>query len=427
MKQVVAKAARLRGEVDMPGDKSIIHRAMMIASVAEGWSELRGALNASDPRSTLGCLNHLCVETAVKDGVVRIHGQGLHGFARPSSVLDAGNSGTTLSLLTGLLVGQRFDSKITGDESLVRRPMKRIIDPLSQMGARIEGTAMHTPPLSIHAVNALHPIEYNLSLPSAQVKSAIIFSGLYAEGVTRIEEPVRSRDHTERMLGLTVREKDGRRIIEVEGGMKIEGRSVNIPGDLSSGSFFLVAASVVPKSELVLKGVCMNPTRTGVINLLRSMGANIIVENERTVDSERIGDLMVRASDLTTDFCTRGGAIANIIDEMPALSVAAACAKGYWEVRDAADLRNKESDRIRAIVSNLRSVGASVDEYPDGFVIEGGKPLVGKVLESFGDHRIAMMCGILGLAAKGTTEIPGAEIAEISFPDFWDIIRRISS
>ena len=427
MKRVVTKAARLSGELEMPGDKSITHRAMIIGAMAKGWSEFRGALNAGDTRSTKECLDRLGVETNVENGVVRVHGRGLHGFARSSSVLDTGNSGTTLRLLTGLLVGQRFNSKITGDDSLVRRPMERIIDPLSRMGARIEGTEFHTPPLSIHAVDALHPIEYTLKLRSAQVKSAIILAGLYAEGITRIEESVRSRDHTERMLELTVREKNGRRFIEVEGGMKIEGRSVDIPGDLSSAAFFLVAGSVVPNSELVLKNVCMNPTRTGVIDLLRSMGANIDVENKRMYDKEPVADLVVRSSDLTTDFCTKGGVIANIIDEIPALSVAAALAKGSWEVRDAAELRNKESDRIRAVVANLRSVGVMVHEYGDGFLIEGGKPLVGKMLESFGDHRIAMMSGILGLTAEGSTGILGAETAEMSFPDFWDTLKRISS
>lgn len=427
MKRVVAQAEGLRGEIEVPGDKSITHRAMMIAAVADGWSEIRGALSSGDPASTLGCLEGLSVDTSVREGVVRIHGRGLRGFSRPASALDAGNSGTTLRLLTGLLVGQRFDSEISGDESLVRRPMKRLIDPLSRMGARVEGTAMHTPPLSIRAVDALHPIDYIMPLPSAQVKSAIVFAGLYAEGVSHIEEPVRSRDHTERMLDVPVRERDGRRIIEVQGGMKIEGRSANIPGDISSAAFFLVAASVIPDSELVLKNVCLNPTRTGVISVLRSMGANIHVENERTDDREPTGDLVVRASDLRTGFSTRGADIVDIIDEIPVLSVAASRAQGCWEVRDAFELRNKESDRIHSVVSNLRSAGAPVEEFADGFVIEGGRPLVGTLLESFGDHRIAMMCGILGLVAAGRTEILGADDAEISFPRFWDVLKRISS
>lgn len=427
MKRVVAKVKRLRGEVDVPGDKSITHRAMMITAVAEGWSELRGALDAGDTRSTLRCLEQLRVETAVRDSVVRIRGRGLRGFTQPGSILDAGNSGTTLRLLTGLLAGQQFDSKITGDTSLVRRPMKRIIDPLSRMGARIEASTNDTPPLIIRAIDALHPIDYTLPLPSGQVKSAIIFAGLYAGGVTRIEEPVRSRDHTERMLGLAVREVEGRRIIEVQGGMKIEGRTVAIPGDISSATFFLVAASIIPGSELILRNVCMNPTRTGVVDQLRSMGADIVVENKRSVDGEPVADLVVRSSDLVTDFSTRGSVIPNIIDEIPALSVAAACARGCWELRDASDLRNKESDRIRSIVLNLRSTGVAVDELDDGFVIEGGKPLIGSVLDSFGDHRTAMMCGILGLVAEGTTDILGSESAEVSFPEFWQTLHNLSS
>lgn len=427
MTRVVRRSARLCGEVIVPGDKSITHRAILIGAIADGWSEVHGALNAGDSESTMACLNELGVETVKRDGVVRIHGRGLRGFSPPSKVLDAGNSATTLRLLTGLLVGQRFDSTITGDASLLRRPMKRIIDPLSQMGARVNGTSTCTPPLSIRAVDSLRGIEYTLPLPSAQVKSAIIFAGLYAEGITRITEAVPSRDHTERMLGLQVEQVGEKKVIEVKGGVRVGPRSRTVPGDLSSAAYFLVGASLIPGSELLLRNVCMNPTRTGVIDVLRSMGATILVENERTVDCEPTADLIVKSSQLMTGFVTRGSAVPNIIDEIPALSVAAACARGSWEVRDAADLRNKESDRIRSTVSNLRALGAAVEEYPDGFLIEGGSSLAGATVRSFGDHRIAMMCGILGLLAKGETEVEGADVAEISYPDFWGILKELSS
>ncbi len=427
MKRTVLKSRGLAGEVNVPGDKSITHRALMIAAVAQGWSELHGALNKGDPQSTLKCLRQLGVETDLKNGIVRVRGRGLRGLEQPLTVLNAGNSGTTLRLLTGLLVGQHFDSEITGDESLSRRPMERIIDPLSRMGARLEGTTMQTPPLRIHAVGGLQSIDYSLPLPSAQVKSAIVFAALYADGITRIRESVRSRDHTERMLGLRLWDEHGVRIIEVEGGMTIDGRSTFIPGDTSSAAFVIVGATLVPNSEVLLKNVCLNPTRIAVIDILQSMGANIAVENTRVVDCEPVGDLVVRSSNLKTDFSTRGAVIANIMDEIPILSVAAACAEGCWEIRNADDLRNKESNRLHAIVSNLRSAGASVEEYADGFVIEGGKRLSGVTLESFGDHRIAMMCGVLGLVAEGKTEILGAETTEYSFPSFWDTLGRLSS
>jgi len=421
----IVSSKGLRGIVDLPGDKSISHRALIIGAVSEGLTEVENCSLAADPMSTLHCVESLGVQVNVSrsSNTVLIHGKGLHGLSQSKTILDAGNSGTTIRLLTGILAGQKFDSEITGDKYLVQRPMKRIIDPLTEMGAQVVGTDKFTQPLKIFAVEQLHPIEYELPLPSAQVKSAILLAGLYAEGETKVIENIPSRDHTERMLGLQCSQHSGKRVVKVDGGMQFSGRKFVVPGDISAAAFFMVAGSIVPYSELVIRDVGLNPTRSGIIGVLQQMGGNLEITNCRGYD-EPLGDVVVRSAELH-GISLRGEIIPNIIDEVPVLAVAGAVATGKFEVRDVHDLRNKETDRIAAIVRNLRAMGVDVEEYNDGFAFEGGKGLKGTALESYGDHRIAMAFGIAGLVAHGETTILGAECVEISFPKFWHILHQL--
>jgi 3-phosphoshikimate 1-carboxyvinyltransferase len=424
MDVTITPANDLRGEVQIPGDKSISHRALMIGAISEGVTEILNCSPAGDPMSTLECLQALGANIEVKSDAITIHGKGLRGLQVPSTVLDAGNSGTTMRLLTGILAGQRFNSEITGDKYLVQRPMKRIIDPLTEMGAQVIGTYKFTAPLKIFGVEKLKAIRYELPLPSAQVKSAVLFAGLYADGVTQVVEPVTSRDHTERMLGLNVHKENGTSVVEIEGGRKLEGKKIVVPGDISASAFFMVAASIVPYSELVIRNVGLNPTRAGVIDVLRRMGANIEITNCQDY-GEPFGDVIVKTAPLK-GIILRGEVIPNIIDEIPILAVAGAVCEGTFEVRGAYDLRNKETDRISAICENLSALGLDVEEFDDGFAFEGNRTkLVGTELNSFGDHRIAMAFSIAGLVASGTTTIIDADCANISFPGFWNVLNRI--
>ena len=347
-----------------------------------------------------------------------IQGNGLHGLNKPLEQLNAGNSGTTMRLLSGVLVGQHFLSTIIGDSSLCQRPMKRIIEPLQQMGASIYGTKINTAPITIEPVSQLHGIHYELPIPSAQVKSAIIFAGLYADSVTTIYEKVQSRDHTERMLGLQSLQAVEGRTIEVRPNMLIAGKKYFVPGDISAAAFLISAALIVPSSELRILDVGLNPTRIRILEILKVMGGNIQIENERIVEGEPIGDLIVKSSELNSNIDLRGSGVVELIDEIPILSITALFAKGTFCLHDARELRTKETDRLSAIVHNLRLLGCQVEEYEDGFAFEGNKNLTGNNLNSFGDHRIAMAFGIAGLRVPNVT-IQNADCVDISFPGFW--------
>lgn len=419
MDQPVHVSDGLRGEVSVPGDKSISHRALLIGALAEGRTVVQGLSGAADVRSTMGCLRSLGVAIEIDGSATTIHGKGPHGFRKSSLPLNAGNSGTTMRLLSGILAGQRFDSVLVGDSSLSKRPMKRIIEPLRLMGANISGSADFTAPLRISSTYNLRPIEYELGIPSAQVKSTILFAGLFADGVTRVIEQTPTRDHTERMLGLNIRSEGDKRIIEVKGGQKVPPRNFSVPGDISAATFLIAAASIVPHSQLVITNIGLNKTRTAVLDVVRSMNVSLELHNERIVGGEPVGDIVVRSSEIRTNITLRGDVISLLIDELPMLAVMALFGDGSFTVRDASELRHKETDRIRALVHNMRALGAPVDEYDDGFAFQAKKALIGCTVDSFGDHRIAMAFGVAGLKIPGIS-IRDADCVNISFPEFWN-------
>ena len=359
-----------------------------------------------------------------REDALFIQGVGLNGLKAPSEPLDCGNSGTTMRLLAGVLAGQPFDSELIGDASLTPRPMGRIATPLSQMGAAIELTDGHAP-IRISG-RPLSPITYRLPMASAQVKSAVLLAGLYAEGTTTVEEPIPTRDHTERMLELASFTVGTERHISVEGGMPIPSRLWVVPKDISAAAFFLVAGSIVPETILQLNGVGLNPTRSAVVDVLRAMGASITQSNTRERGGEPLADLRVEASGGLTAIEIGGDIVPNLIDEIPALAVAAAFAKGRTIIRDAEELRVKETDRIMATATFLRAMGADIEERPDGLVIEGGKPLHGAEVDAMHDHRIAMAAAVAALNATSPTVIHGAEAAAVSFPGFWDELEGIA-
>lgn len=408
----------MRGEFSPPGDKSISHRAAIFAALADGTSEISGFLEAEDCLSTLKCLRALGVEIeGPEEGKVKVYGHGSEGLKEPEDVLDAGNSGTTMRFLLGVLAAQPFYAVITGDRSLRRRPMARVADPLRQMGAQIWGReGGNLAPLSIKGGN-LRPIEYTLPVASAQVKSALLLAGLHAEGQTIVREPVPARDHTERMLeycGVKIKKED--REITIYGRQRIEPFKICIPGDFSAAAFFLVAACIHPRAEVVIHNVGLNPTRTGLLTVLQDMGAEIEVTREGLSAGEPYGVIKARSSSLKGTKI--GGAlIPRLIDEIPVLAVAAAVAKGSTVIRDAAELKVKESDRITTLAVELRKMGAKIETLPDGMVLEGGN-LKGAVVDSHGDHRLAMALAVAGLIAEGETVIRGAECMSISYPGF---------
>jgi 3-phosphoshikimate 1-carboxyvinyltransferase len=428
MVQTVQQAESLRGTVSLPADKSISHRSALLSALGSGTSRIVNYPNSADPQSTLDCLSTLGI-TAERDeqGILEVTGHGLRGLSPPTEPVDCGNSGTTMRLLSGILAGQRFGAVLTGDESLRQRPMERIADPLSIMGARVTLQDGHAP-IRIRAVqDGLDPIEYRLPVASAQVKSCVLLAGLYAEGETVVLEPTPSRDHTERMLGLPVEEVGGERRLVVEEGHTIPATTWTVPGDFSGAAFFLVAGSLVPDSDLRLEGVGLNPSRTALLEVLDGMGANITVENERVQGREPVGDIIVRTARLS-GVDVGGRLIPNLIDEIPVLAVAAACASGRTEIRDAQELRVKETDRLHAMAQNLNALGAEVQEREDGLIIDGNGPnLLSTTVRSFDDHRIAMAMGVAGLVAHGATSINGAECARVSFPGFWDELSRVAS
>ncbi len=414
----ITPGGSLRGTLRVPGDKSISHRAIMLGSVADGVTEVEGFLEGEDSLATLAAFRAMGVRIdGPAQGRVTIHGAGLHGLGAPPGPLDLGNSGTSMRLLAGLLAAQDFDVTLTGDDSLSRRPMRRVTEPLGEMGARIETGAGGTPPLRLQRGAMLHGINYALPVASAQVKSALLLAGLYAKGRTCVTEPAPTRDHTERMLsafGVPVEVRSGR--ICIEGGARPVAAPIGVPADISSAAFFLVGAAIAAGSDLTLTGVGVNPTRTGVIEVLRLMGAVIEISGERMLGGEPVADLRVRSSDL------RGIEIPEAlvplaIDEFPALFIAAACATGMTVLRGAAELRVKESDRIQVMADGLAALGVDARPTADGIVITGGA-LDGGVIDSHGDHRIAMAFAMAGLRASGPVEIRDCANVNTSFPGF---------
>lgn len=427
MKMVVEPRAGLRGKVSVPGDKSISHRAVMFGSIAQGTTQIDGFLAGADCLSTIACFRALGIDIdGPRDGRVTVRGRGLDGLSEAADVLDVGNSGTTIRLMSGILAGQRFYSVLTGDFSIRRRPMDRVASPLRQMGAAIYGRRGGSlAPLTILG-RGLKGIDYETPVASAQIKSAVLLAGLYADEPTTVREPHLSRDHTERMLsgfGADLKAEDRR--VTVQPGPRLEGRRVVVPGDISSAAFMLVAALICPGSEVVIEGVGLNPTRTGVLDVLQAMGADIGVFNQRDEAGEPVGDLIVRSSGLTGTTMS-GEVIPRAIDEIPAIAVAALYAGGTTVIRDARELRVKETDRIAALAGELRKMGARVEELEDGIVIEGGHPLTGAPVESHGDHRLAMSLAIAGLRAAGRTEISDAECIDVSFPGFERLLQGLS-
>ena len=435
----IQPAVSLNGKIRLPGDKSISHRAAIFASMAEGETRIENFATSADCASTLSCLKNLGVEIKQEDSTVFVKGVGKSGFSKPNDELDCGNSGTTMRLLAGVLAGQNFDSVLTGDESLSKRPMRRIIEPLTQMGAKIE-SVNGCAPLKIRAVNLLQAISYKLPVASAQVKSCVLLAGLNAAGKTKVQNPKSeiksptSRNHTElmlRYLGVEIAEhfvetENGFvQEIWVDGSCKLFAKDLNVPSDISSAAFFIVASACLEKSEIVLENVGLNPTRTAIIGVLKSLGADIQVLNQKEICNEIIGDLLVRgrgklARNSSSNLIS-GDIIANLIDEIPILAVFATQIETGLEIRGAEELRVKESDRIAAVVENLRRMNAVVEEFPDGFKVEKSE-LKGATVDSFGDHRIAMAFAIAALFATGETEIIGAESANVSFPEFFQTL-----
>ncbi|MCM1984190.1 3-phosphoshikimate 1-carboxyvinyltransferase [Lyngbya confervoides] len=419
----------LRGTVRVPGDKSISHRALMLGALAEGETTIEGLLLGEDPRSTAACFRALGAKISpLNTERVTVQGIGLGKLWEPDTILDAGNSGTTMRLMLGVLASHRDRLfMVTGDASLRSRPMGRVIAPLVEMGAQIWGRQGNTlAPLAVKG-QALHPFHYHSPIASAQVKSCLLLAGLMCEGQTTVSEPALSRDHSERMLqafGAQITVDPETISATVTGPAKLTGQPVVVPGDISSAAFWLVAGAILPGSDLVIENVGVNPTRTGVLDALALMDADITRINEREVAGEPVADLRVRYRPLKACVLS-GGLIPRLIDEVPILAIAAACAQGTTLIKDAEELRVKESDRIQAMASQLQAMGAAVQERPDGLEITGAKGLQGAVVDSFGDHRIAMSLAIAALVAQGTTEIHGAESAAISYPSFTSTLEAL--
>jgi 3-phosphoshikimate 1-carboxyvinyltransferase len=427
---LVRPARNIRGTVQLPGDKSISHRYAMLAGIAEGPSRLENYSTGADCASTLGCMRSLGVTWERMSGgtnVIEVQGRGL-SLAASSHPLDCGNSGSTMRMLSGIVAGQRFTSEMLGDESLSRRPMERVIKPLSSMGAQIE-SQQGKPPLRITG-GALRGIDYKMPVASAQVKSCLLFAGLFAEGETRIEEPLRTRDHGEvalRAFGVRLDRKSvgAGNEVRIRGGQRLRGGEARVPGDLSSAAFFLCAAALFPGSQLTIPNLLMNPTRARLLDILMQMGLRISVTQLDEIHGELVGSLQVEGARLKGTTIA-GGDSAALIDEIPVLAAIAPFTEQGIEVRDAKELRVKESDRIAAVATNLRQMGAQVEELEDGLKIPGNQSLHGAELDSFGDHRIAMAFAVAALRAGGETLIRGAESAAISYPAFFQTLEELT-
>lgn len=425
MNAAIKSAKRVHAEVTVPGDKSISHRSVMLGSIAKGDTHVSGFLTGEDCLSTISCFKKLGVDIELDGTNVTVHGKGLHGLSAPSEPLDVGNSGTTLRLMSGLLAAQPFTTHITGDKSIQKRPMGRVATPLGLMGGKItsDGEKL-TAPLTIEGAE-LKAVDYTLPVASAQVKSAIILAGLYADGVTRITEPEATRDHTEIMLnylGANIK-KEGNTIV-VTPVEELTARDISVPGDISSAAYFIAAALICADSEVIVKNVGINPTRTGIITAFRAMGADIELLNERTVCGEAVADIKTKSCRLHGTVI-KGDIIPKLIDEIPVISAAACYADGETVIADAQELKVKESDRIKTMASELRKMGADITETDDGMIIRGGRPLKGTVCESYDDHRVAMSVAVAALGAEGETVINNSECVDISFPGFFSMLDNM--
>jgi 3-phosphoshikimate 1-carboxyvinyltransferase len=417
----------LKGEFTPPGDKSISHRAVILGSLAEGLTTVKGFLSCEDTLSSAKAMMMLGVPIEVEGDRVEIKGKGLFGLTEPEDTIDAGNSGTTARLISGLLSAQGFFSTITGDKYLRERPMERIVKPLTLMGAKIWGRdGGKRLPLAIQG-NKLSAIQYQLPIASAQVKSAILLAGLYADGETEIIEPTPTRDHTERMLSYfgAEFEKNGMSV-KIKNQKLLKGGEVQVPADISSAAFFIVAALINPNSDVLIKNVGINPHRTGILEILKQMGGDIEILNERELNGEPVGDILTRSSTLNSTEI-KGDIIPKAIDELPVIAAAGCFAEGETIIKDAKELRVKETDRIRAMTTELRKLGAEVEELDDGMIIKGKGMLKGAKCSSWGDHRIAMALAVAGTRAQGITEIEDAECVSVSFPGFFDVMKKLRS
>jgi 3-phosphoshikimate 1-carboxyvinyltransferase len=427
----VHSGGSLRGRVGVPGDKSISHRALLLGALASGASRISGFLSSGDCLATLACLQTLGVRIDTHGATtLTVHGRKLHGLLAPAAPLNCLRSGTTMRLLTGILAGQSFGCTLTGDPQLLRRPMRRVVEPLRRMGAEIETTDGHAPLVirgQLHPLTRLHGCDHTLPVASAQVKSALLLAGLYADGPTTVRQPGPARDHTERMLaamGAAI-EVSGL-IVTLSPLSSLSPLSLIIPGDISSAAFLLVAAALVPGSEVTIEGVGINPTRTGLLDVLRAMGTELALDDECEQGNEPVADVTVGTSDLV-GVEVGGDTVVRMIDEFPVLAVAATQARGTTVVRDAAELRVKETDRIAATVAELRVLGARIEPLLDGFIVEGPTPLHSAVVNSHGDHRLAMALVVAGLIAKGEVVIENAECIDDSFPRFVELMRKIGA
>lgn len=423
---IFQKAHHLKGEVTVPGDKSISHRAVMFGSLAEGTTEVLNFLQGADCLSTIDCFRKMGISIENTPEHILIHGKGLHGLKAPESVLDTGNSGTTTRLISGILAAQPFKTTLTGDASIQKRPMRRIMEPLSMMGADIISiNGNDCAPLCIKGA-PLHGIHYRSKVASAQVKSAVLLAGLYADGITSVTEPTVSRNHSETMLnyfGASVQTEGT--TASVYPNPDLHGQKVCVPGDISSAAYFIAAGLLVPGAEVLIRNVGINPTRDGILKVAQAMGGNITCLNIRN-EGEPTADLLVKHSTLH-GITIEGAIIPTLIDELPVINVMAACAEGTTVIRDAADLKVKESNRIDVMVEHLRAMGCDITGTDDGMIINGGPPLHGAVIDSHMDHRIAMSFAIASLIADGDTEIKGGDIVTISYPDFYKDLQKLTN
>lgn len=427
----LAKITGLRGEVNIPGDKSISHRCIMFGSIASGTTEISNFLQGADCLATINCFRRMGIEIENQEEKIIVHGKGLHGLTAPTEILDVGNSGTTTRLISGILVGQPFESKLSGDNSLNSRPMKRIIEPLTKMGGHISSILRNgCAPLYI-APGKLHGIHYDSPVASAQVKSSILLAGLYADGETSVTEPSLSRNHTELMLkefGADIRSQfdlnTSKATAFIRPCSELYGQKIMVPGDISSAAYFIAAGLLVPDSEILIKNTGINATRAGILKVCENMGANITLLNERTEGGEAIADILVRTSKLHGTTIS-GDIIPTLIDEIPIIAIMAATAEGTTIIKDAAELKVKETNRIETVVDNLKAMGCDIIATDDGMIIHGGKTLHGTTIHTLLDHRIAMAFSIAALIAEDTTRILDSKCVDVSYPTFYDSFENL--
>jgi len=427
----LAKITGLRGEVNIPGDKSISHRCIMFGSIASGTTEISNFLQGADCLATINCFRRMGIEIENEEEKIIVHGKGLHGLTAPTEILDVGNSGTTTRLISGILVGQPFESKLSGDNSLNSRPMKRIMEPLTKMGGHISSILRNgCAPLYI-APGKLHGIHYDSPVASAQVKSSILLAGLYADGETSVTEPSLSRNHTELMLkefGADIRSQfdlnTSKATAFIRPCSELYGQKIMVPGDISSAAYFIAAGLLVPDSEILIKNTGINATRAGILKVCENMGANITLLNERTEGGEAIADILVRTSKLHGTTIS-GDIIPTLIDEIPIIAIMAAAAEGTTIIKDAAELKVKETNRIETVVDNLKAMGCDIIATDDGMIIHGGKTLHGTTIHTLLDHRIAMAFSIAALIAEDTTRILDSKCVDVSYPTFYDSFENL--